>query len=258
MEHLHRAIGGIHPLPARARGAADGDLELVRADFNVHLLGFGEDRNRRGGSMDAAAGLGGGDALDAVDSTLIAEVAVDILPLHGSDDFLVAAERGRAGVDRLDLPPLRFRVAGVHAKEVGGEEGRLIPAGAGADLEDGVAAIVWIRREDGRLEIHLKGHATSVQLARLGLDHLKHPGLVLVLRAERLVIAGASKNLGVIDKTRDRGLEPRMLAGKLGGATRVGKGGAVRERGLDLAEALREAGVMGKEIHGMVGRAGPR
>ena len=79
-----------------------------------------------------------------------------------------------------------------------------------------------------------------------------------MLRAERLVVAGASKNLGVIDKVRDRGLEPRMLAGKLGGAACVGKGGTVRERGLDLAKALRESGMMGKEIHGMVCRVGPR
>ena len=43
-----------------------------------------------------------------------------------------------------DLPAVALGVAGVHAEEVGREEGRLLAAGAGADLDDDVAVVVGI------------------------------------------------------------------------------------------------------------------
>ena len=52
----------------------------------------------------------------------------------------IAAVLARALAQRLDLPALRFGVAAVHAQQVAGEDRRLVAAGAGADLEEDIAA----------------------------------------------------------------------------------------------------------------------
>ena len=41
MRDLHRRIGGVDPLPARAARAADADLEIVRADDHVDSFASG-------------------------------------------------------------------------------------------------------------------------------------------------------------------------------------------------------------------------
>jgi hypothetical protein len=54
--------------------------------------------------------------------------------------------------DRLDAPSLPLAVAGVHPVKLGGEERRLVAAGAGADLHDGGAVVERIMGDEERLE----------------------------------------------------------------------------------------------------------
>ena len=54
----HRRVGGVHALAARAGRPVDVDLQVVRVELDLHLLGLGQhgDRGRRG--VDAALALG--------------------------------------------------------------------------------------------------------------------------------------------------------------------------------------------------------
>ena len=91
VEDLDGRVGGVDALPPGAAGAADLDAEVLRAEFHVDLLRFGQHGDRGGGRVDAALSLGGGDALDAVDSALVAQAAEDGVAGDLEDNFLEAA-----------------------------------------------------------------------------------------------------------------------------------------------------------------------
>jgi len=64
---------------ARAAGPLHGDLEVLRIDADVDLLRLGQDGDGDGGGVDAAAGLGDGHPLHAVDAAFELELPVDVL-----------------------------------------------------------------------------------------------------------------------------------------------------------------------------------
>ena len=70
------------------------------------------------------------------------------LGLHGHPHVLVAAEVGLGGVDDLGAPAAPLGVAQVHPQQVAGEQGRLLAALAGLDLEDDVAVVVGVARDE--------------------------------------------------------------------------------------------------------------
>src|SRR5690348_9785600 len=106
--------------------------------------------------MDAALRLGLRHALHAMPAGLELEARVGALPDDARDHLLVAAELGRALRDDLDLPAAALGVAGIHAEEISGEEPRLVAAGAGADLEERVALVVRVLRDERLLKACLE------------------------------------------------------------------------------------------------------
>jgi len=80
-----------------------------------------------------------GTPLHAVDAALELEPAHAPRPCTKSMTSLRPPNAGGARVHHLDLPALRLRVLGVHARELGGEQRRLVAAGAGADLDEDVS-----------------------------------------------------------------------------------------------------------------------
>ena len=58
------------------------------------------------------------------------------LPRDLRHELAVAAELGRRRLDHLPAPAARLRQPLVHARQIGGEERRLLAAGPGADLQD--------------------------------------------------------------------------------------------------------------------------
>ena len=147
VEELDGGVGGVDALATGAAGAGNGDFDFVGADLKVHFLGFGENGDSDGGGVDAAVGLGGGDALNAVNAAFPLEGAVDVGAGNEENDFPKTAGFGGAGGKRFDRPAVGFGVAGVEAGEFGGEEGGFVTAGAGADFDDGVAGIGGVGRE---------------------------------------------------------------------------------------------------------------
>ena len=92
VEDLDGGVCGIDVLAAGAAGAADLDAEVVHVHLDIDFLCLWEDGDGDGGGVDAALGLGGGDALDAVDSGFVFEVAEDFIAGDFEDDFFEAAD----------------------------------------------------------------------------------------------------------------------------------------------------------------------
>ena len=149
-----RAVGLVDVLAAGAAGAEGVDAQLARVERHLFgLVGLGQDGDRAGAGVDAALRLGRRHALHAVAARLELQRRVDRVALDADDELLVAAEVARALRDDLGAPALALGIAQVHARQVGGEEGRLVAAGAGADLEEDVARVVGIARQERRLQL---------------------------------------------------------------------------------------------------------
>ena len=86
----HRRVGRVDRLAARAGRAVDVDLEVVRVDVHVHLLGLGQHGDRGGRGVDAALRLGLRHALHAVRAALVLEDAVGALALDREGEVAVA------------------------------------------------------------------------------------------------------------------------------------------------------------------------
>src|SRR5439155_371145 len=103
---------------------------------------------------------------------------IGALPDHARDDLLVPAGIARRFRYHLHLPALAFRVARVHAKEVAREERRLIPAGPGADLEEDVALIVGVLRQEQVLQLRFERGEPLAAYFDLAFRVASHFGIV--------------------------------------------------------------------------------
>ena len=112
--------------------------------------------------MDASLRLGLRHALHAMAAGLELEPGVRAAPDDPQDHLLVAAELGRRFGDDLDLPAAALGEARVHAVEAPGEQRRLVAARPGADLEEDVALVVGVARQQHALQVGRQcGHPRS-------------------------------------------------------------------------------------------------
>src|SRR4029078_12170630 len=88
--------------------------------------------------------LGLRDALDPVGAALVLEDGVGGLTLDRERHLLEPADLGRARRYRFGREAALLGVAGQHLVEVAGEQGRLVAAGAGADLDEHVLVFGWV------------------------------------------------------------------------------------------------------------------
>src|SRR4029077_19013538 len=100
------------------------------------------------------------------------EPAEGTASLDERDHLLEPTEAGRARREHLDAPPLPLGVARVHAEKLGGEETRLVAAGAGADLEHGVPLVVRVLREQELLQRGVEGLEATLERGQLGAPQL--------------------------------------------------------------------------------------
>ena len=170
-------IGLVDVLATRAGGAEGVDADVLVVDLDLDILDLGQDRDGGGRGVDPAAGLGGRNALDAVDAAFELQPAEDALAGDGGDDLLVAAGIALGGRVQFDLPAAGGGVTGVHAEQVAGEQGRLVATGACADFQHGRGVLVGVTRgqQQGDAALHLgKGVLQNLQL--IG-GHLRHLGV---------------------------------------------------------------------------------
>src|SRR2546425_4024876 len=101
--------------------------------------------------MDAALLFRDGDALHAVHSRFVAQRPVRFGSTRGEDRFFQTAERPLGEGEDVDLPAATLAEARVHAKQIGGKQRRLVAAGAGSDLDNGIAIVEGVDRKSTRL-----------------------------------------------------------------------------------------------------------
>lgn len=112
-------------------------LQIAFIDLDVDFFGFGQDRDGGGAGVDAAAGFGRRHALHAMHAGFIFQPREHAAPGDFHRGFFDPAQTGVGDVERLDAPAMGFGVALIHAEQLRGEQGRLVPAGAGAHFQDG-------------------------------------------------------------------------------------------------------------------------
>ena len=116
-------------------------------------IGFGQHGDGARGRVDPSLRLRLRHALHAVAARFELELRIGACPDDARDHLLVAAELGGRCRHDLDLPAVALGVARVHPEEVAREERRLVAAGAGADLEEDVALVVRVLRQQHLLQV---------------------------------------------------------------------------------------------------------
>src|ERR671913_1590843 len=139
-----RRVRGVHALAAGTAGAVHVDLEVPRVDLDLHILGFGQDGHGRRRGVNAALALGLGHPLDPVRPAFVLEDRVGAVAAYLHGYLPIAADFGRTGRQGAVLEAEAVGGAGVHIVEFAGEEGRLVAAGAGPDLDDDVLFVVRV------------------------------------------------------------------------------------------------------------------
>ena len=115
--------------------------------------------------MDTTLGLGGRNALHAMHATLIPQTAEDIIAADLENHFLIPPGIAGAGLDQLLLEAVGLGVAGIHPVEIARKNRSLGATGTGPDLDDGIAVVIRLGREQGK-------HDRLFQLGNSGGDFL--------------------------------------------------------------------------------------
>ena len=182
-------------------------------------------------------GLGLRHPLHTMHAGLELEPRIGAAPADGDHGLLHPAEPGFRHRHQLEAPALRLDVALVHAEQIAAEERGFVPAGAGANLEDGVALVGFVRRQEEKLERLLLGGHRRHQRGALVLRQRPHLGLALGVLGHGLqlvgLVAGGAQRRDRLHDGRKLGVLARELR-ELGGRRR----GHRRERLAELPVAL--------------------
>src|SRR5882672_6595718 len=235
MRDSHGGVGLVDMLAACARGAVGVDSKFRGIQHDVaDRARLGQHRYRASRRVNAALGLRSGDSLDTVAAGFEFEPGVRALPDDAGDDFLVAAGIARRFGYDLHLPALAFRIARIHAKQIAREERRLVSTGSGADLEENVALIVGVPRQEQLLQLRFeRGEplAASLDLAFGVAFHLRIGEQLLRLGDMLLGVA-------ILVEKLDNRPELRMLARKLAILVQVARRVFGRKKRVEVDQPL--------------------
>ena len=185
-------------------------------------------------------------ALHPVHTRLVAERAKDLGAACGENGFLDPAQDARAQCQHLDLPAAALAEAGVHAQQVGREQRRLVAAGAGADLHDGIAVVEGVGGDEelGELALEpldLRSQSFYVVARQLG-------QLRIVVGDELAGLTQLRREAGQPVVRLSNGFQPSVLAAQLLQLGRLTRGLGVSQQSGDLLrprERLAESGLHG-------------
>src|SRR5688500_6422302 len=182
---LHRAIGSVHALSARAARGRDVDLEIALVDRELDVFGIVQDGDGRRRSVNAALRLGRAYALHSMDAALVLQTRVDAVARDQGDELLQPARLGLARAQDFEAPAPALGVTRVHAKQVSREQRRLLAAGPTADFQDRILVVVRIAGEQQHPDLLFD--AAFLELELLDLFSRERAQLWVV---ERLAIFG--------------------------------------------------------------------
>ena len=184
----HARLHFVYILPTGTAASERVPLDFPFVDFDVEGFGLGQYGHRGGRRVHAPLCLRGRHTLYAMYPRLVFHRAVDLFARYGTDDFLVAAGSSLCETGYFHPPAFAFAILGIHAEEVSREDGRLVAAGAGTYLKDGVAVILRVGGSEQELDLFfnlryalltdecfLPGHLLHL---RVGLGHKDLLGFV--------------------------------------------------------------------------------
>src|SRR5262249_9820550 len=127
------------------------------------------------------------------------------------DRLLHASDAGLVPAHELRLPAMPLGIAEIHAQELRGKERGLLSPGAGPDLEDHVALVRRVARQQEHLQLVEEAGLVGLEPIDLVAGH--RPELVVALAVTELTGAG-KLGAGVLERPirPDHGLEARELA----------------------------------------------
>ncbi len=197
----YRRVGRVHRLAPRTGGAEHIDLEVVRVEVDVDLLGLRQHRDGCRARVDPPLALGGGNPLYAMWPTLVLEARPRGFALDDERHVPEAAVFRCLLREHFELQPAALGESLVHAEEVSGPEVRFLAALRALDLDDDVATLVGIARQQ--------------ELADLGRELLDDVRLFVDLRLQvlaHLVVGfGREELVGVVETGRR--FFPRAIRG---------------------------------------------
>lgn len=245
---LDGGIGGVDALAPWATGAADFDADFVGPNMEFHLFGFGEDGDGGGGGMDAALGFGGGNALDAVDSALLAHGGEDGGAAEFKDNFFETAEFGLASGEGFHFPSPHFGVAGVHAVKVSCEDGGFGSSCARTNFDEGIAMFVGVGGENGSKDGFAGGCLfagefgvfVDGELAEFGIGGGGAEGFIFLAAGEEGNEAAGGFGAGA---------DARMFSGEIAGAGGLAVEARLRHFTIQFLKAVFEKSELGGGFH---------
>ena len=150
----HGGVGLVHVLAAGARRAERVDAQVRGIDRDIgDRIGLRQHGDRARGRVDAALRLGLRHALHAMAAGFELELRIRARADDARDDLPIAAEIRRRLRHDLDRPAAPLGIARVHAEQHGGEQRRLLAAGPRTDLDEHVALVARILRQQHRLQL---------------------------------------------------------------------------------------------------------
>ncbi len=92
------------------------------------------------------------------------QLGVGALAFDSQHYFLDTAEIGLGKRQQFRLPALKLRIACVHLQKIGRKQRRLLPAGAGANFNDGRRRIRHILRQQQQFHVVLQADEALAQM----------------------------------------------------------------------------------------------
>ena len=184
--------------------------------MDIHLFRLGQHRHRRGRGVDPALRFGRRHALHAVHAGFEFQPREHVAAGDGGDDFPIAADPGLAGIHDFEFPVVQGRIPGIHPQQVGGEQRGLVAAGAGPDLQDGVALVGLVLGQQQELHLLLEFRNARLENRKLLLGHRLHLGIgehgveIVALAFGRL------ERMDALDQRREVGIFLRQPGESLG------------------------------------------
>ena len=216
MRDADSAVGLVDVLTAGAASAHGVDADVVGLDVDVDLLGLGENGDGRSGCVDAAARLGRRNTLNAVDAGFKLQLGENALAGDGGDDLFVSAEIAFGDRNDFSFPAVQVGIAVVHAEEIGCEQGGLITAGTGADLDDGATLVGGVLRQQTEAHLLLQDRNSGLQRLELIAGHHRHLLVGAGVSGQRPEFLGLLfRSAQCVDRGND-GVEAGELLGELG------------------------------------------
>ncbi len=106
--------------------------------------------------MNAALGFGGRNPLHPMGTGFKLQVGIDVITDNTADNFLVTSVLPFILTDNLNTPAPVFCITGIHAIQVTGKNGSLIPPGTGTYFQKYITAVERVPGQHQALQILLQ------------------------------------------------------------------------------------------------------